>query len=96
MLAAQTGIESEPDMAEQVGLKADIFPPTLEPGTVMGTVTQDASKETEAINALSSLGINIDSECQKLLEAGVLSFDKAFEELLESIEKKAEQLIPTN
>ncbi|WP_373033947.1 autoinducer-2 kinase [Sulfurovum sp.] len=36
----------EPDMAEKVGIKADIFPPTLEPGTVMGTVTQKASKET--------------------------------------------------
>ena len=36
----------EPDMAEKVGLKTDIFSPTLEPGTVMGTVTPDASKET--------------------------------------------------
>ncbi len=36
----------EPDMAEKVGLKADIFPPSLEPGTVMGTVSHDASKET--------------------------------------------------
>ncbi len=36
----------EPDMAEKVGLKADIFPPSLEPGTVMGTVTLEASEET--------------------------------------------------
>jgi len=36
----------EPDMAQKVGLKADIFPPSLEPGTVMGTVTQKASEET--------------------------------------------------
>jgi len=36
----------EPAMAEKVGLKSDIFPPSLEPGTVMGTVTQEASKET--------------------------------------------------
>lgn len=36
----------EPDMAEKVGLKADIFPPSLEPGTVMGTVSQEASEET--------------------------------------------------
>ncbi len=33
-------------MAEKVGLKADIFPPSLEPGTVMGTVTEEASAET--------------------------------------------------
>jgi len=36
----------EPDMAEKVGLKADIFPPSLEPGTEMGAVTQEASEET--------------------------------------------------
>ncbi len=36
----------EPDMAEKVGIKADIFPPSLEPGTVMGTVTPEASEET--------------------------------------------------
>ena len=35
-----------PKMAEQVGLKADIFPPSLEPGTVMGNVTQKAANET--------------------------------------------------
>lgn len=32
-----------PEMAEKVGLKADIFPPSLEPGTVMGNVTSEAS-----------------------------------------------------
>ena len=36
----------EPNMLEKVGLKADIFPPSLEPGTVMGTVTREASEET--------------------------------------------------
>jgi len=36
----------EPEMAEKVGIKSDIFPPTLEPGTVMGTVTQEASEQT--------------------------------------------------
>jgi len=33
----------EPDMAKKVGIKADIFPPSLEPGIVMGTVTTEAS-----------------------------------------------------
>ena len=33
-------------MAEKVGLKADIFPSSLEPGTVMGTVTKEASEQT--------------------------------------------------
>jgi len=36
----------EPEMAEKIGIKADIFPSTLEPGTVMGTVTQEASCQT--------------------------------------------------
>ena len=36
----------EPDMAEKVGIKANIFPPSLEPGTVMGTVTLEASEQT--------------------------------------------------
>jgi autoinducer 2 (AI-2) kinase len=35
-----------PDMAEKVGIKADIFPPSLEPGTVMGNVTVNASELT--------------------------------------------------
>lgn len=36
----------EPEMAERVGIKANIFPPSLEPGTVMGRVTQEASDRT--------------------------------------------------
>jgi len=35
-----------PAMAEKVGIKSDIFPPTLEPGTVMGTVSPHAANET--------------------------------------------------
>jgi len=33
-------------MAEKVGIKADIFPPCLEPGTAIGRVTQNAAQET--------------------------------------------------
>ncbi len=35
-----------PDMAKKVGLKDDIFPKTLEVGTLMGSVTEKASKES--------------------------------------------------
>lgn len=35
-----------PHMADKVGIKADMFPPSMEPGTVMGTVTESAAKET--------------------------------------------------
>ena len=34
------------NMATKVGIKDDIFPQTLEVGTLMGTVTEEASKET--------------------------------------------------
>ena len=34
------------DMAQRVGIKDDIFPPIYEVGTVIGTVTQKASKES--------------------------------------------------
>ena len=34
------------EMASQVGLKDDIFPPCLETGTVLGDITPQASKET--------------------------------------------------
>lgn len=35
-----------PEMAKKVGIKADIFPSSLESGTVMGGVTEKAAKET--------------------------------------------------
>ena len=35
-----------PHMARKIGLKADIFPPVLETGTVLGTVTTKAAEET--------------------------------------------------
>jgi len=47
-----TGIYSLQDrdwdtsMAEKVGIRSDIFPPSLEPGTVIGTVTEKASTLT--------------------------------------------------
>ena len=50
--AGTTGIFSlenrrwEVEIAEKVGLKSDIFPEVLEPGTVIGTVTEEASALT--------------------------------------------------
>jgi len=35
-----------PEMAKEVGLKDDIFPPVYEPGTIIGEVTLQASEET--------------------------------------------------
>lgn len=36
----------EPEMARKVGIKHDIFPPVLEPGSILGTVSKKASEET--------------------------------------------------
>ncbi|MEA1954766.1 MAG: autoinducer-2 kinase [Campylobacterota bacterium] len=36
----------EPEMAKKVGIKANIFPPSLETGIVLGNVSSDASKLT--------------------------------------------------
>ena len=50
--AGTTGVFSlakrdwDASMAEKVGLKADIFPEVLEPGTVIGNVTEEASQLT--------------------------------------------------
>jgi autoinducer 2 (AI-2) kinase len=35
-----------PEMAEQVGIRSDIFPPVLEPGSVMGCVSETAAEQT--------------------------------------------------
>ncbi len=35
-----------PEMAKEVGLKDDIFPPVYEPGTIIGEVTKQAADET--------------------------------------------------
>ena len=51
-----------------------------------------ASDAQNCINALKAIGINIDDVCANLLKDGCVAFDKAFEALLNSIEKKAEQL----
>ncbi len=50
--AGTTGIYSlkkrdwDASMAEKVGIRSDIFPPSLEPGTVIGTVSVEASRLT--------------------------------------------------
>jgi autoinducer 2 (AI-2) kinase len=50
--AGTTGIFSltsrqwEPEMAERVGLRGDIFPPVVESGTVLGKVTLEAAEAT--------------------------------------------------
>ncbi len=51
-----------------------------------------ATDAQNIISALKANGINVDDVCATLLKDGCVAFDKAFEALLTSIEKKAEQL----
>ena len=61
-----------------------------------GQVTEalrGSQKEASAIlSQLQGFDIHIDAICQKLLEDGVVAFEKAFADLLKAIETKANQL----
>lgn len=60
----------------------------LNHGVVKETLTADADEAQGIIDALQGLGIDIDAVCAKLLEDGVVAFEKSFESLLSAIEKK--------
>ncbi len=61
----------------------------LDHGAVKESLTQDVKGSEETIAALNELGINVDAVCAKLLADGVVSFEKSFDSLLSTIEKKA-------
>jgi len=64
----------------------------LDHGSVKDAFTYDVKQAQDIIQALDEFGIDINQVCDQLLVEGCKSFDKAFEELLDSIEKKAVQL----
>ncbi len=65
----------------------------LDHGEVKDAFTWDADKAFETIEALKKNGIDCDEVCSKLLNDGCVAFNQAFESLLDSIEKKAAQLV---
>ena len=74
---------------------------TIPEATLMAFLDHGQVKEAlkgnkkDAVNILSQLqkfDINIDIICQKLLEDGVVAFEKAFADLMQAIETKAKQL----
>ena len=67
----------------------------LNHGSVKEALTADGYDARKLINELQGAGIDINSVCAKLLQAGVVAFEKSFESLLNSIEKKAAQLCKT-
>lgn len=64
----------------------------LDYGVVKEALTGDASEYHKVINELRGLGIEINDVCRKLLEDGVIAFEKSFDSLLSSIEEKAKSL----
>ncbi len=64
----------------------------LDHGVVEEALTCDTREAQKIIDDLMSLGINIDDVCKRLLEDGVVAFEKSFNSLLIAIEEKAKTL----
>jgi transaldolase len=64
----------------------------LDHGKVQEALAGDVADAQRFLDELKSHGVDINQVCAKLLDEGVVSFDKAFVALSESIEKKAAQL----
>ncbi len=60
----------------------------LDHGICEETLTQGVKEANDAISALKAFGIDIDEVCAKLLDQGVISFEKSFSSLLKTIETK--------
>jgi len=61
----------------------------LDHGVVEEALTAAVSEAEGVIKGLDGLGISIDKVCADLLDKGVRSFEKSFDDLLATIEKKA-------
>jgi transaldolase len=64
----------------------------LDHGVVKETLTADADEAQGIIDSLRGLNIDINTVCAKLLEDGVVAFEKSFESLLDAIEKKTRSM----
>jgi len=64
----------------------------LDHGVVKEALTADADEAQRIIDALQGLGIDINAVCAKLLEDGVIAFEKSFDSLLDAIEKKMQSM----
>ncbi len=60
----------------------------LDHGKVKEALTSDVSEAQKVSSVLKDLGIDINDVCSQLLEEGVFAFEKSFDSLLNSIEKK--------
>lgn len=65
----------------------------LDHGTVGEALTSDIENAENIIRELMGYGIDINAVCAKLLQDGVIAFEKSFDSLLESIRTKSKQLV---
>ncbi len=66
----------------------------LDHGEAKEILAADAGDAQEIIESLRKLEIDINAVCAKLLDDGVVSFEKSFDSLLNSIETKSKNLCP--
>jgi transaldolase len=64
----------------------------LDHGIVNEALTSDIQEARKIINKLKVFGIDINDVCKKLLEDGVIAFEKSFDSLLHSIEEKTKTI----
>lgn len=64
----------------------------LDHGSVEEALGSDASEARKVIDALKDSGIDVNNVCKKLLQDGIVAFEKSFDSLLASIESKAASL----
>jgi transaldolase len=61
----------------------------LDHGRVAEALTADTAKSQRALDDLAALGLSIEDVCARLLEEGVRAFDRSFDDLLRTIDRKA-------
>jgi transaldolase / glucose-6-phosphate isomerase len=78
----------------------DTMPPaTIEAfedhGVVKRTLPEDVSAARKTIAELAAAGVDLERVCEKLVDEGVKSFAKSFADLMDGIERKIRQLVPS-
>jgi len=66
----------------------------LDHGAVRRTLDRDVDGARQAIREVEALGIGMERVTDELIEEGVASFAKSFDELIETIESKRKELTP--
>ncbi len=66
----------------------------IDHGEVRRTLDRDLDAAHEAIRAVEAEGISMERVTDELIDEGVASFSKSFDELLETIESKRKELAP--